>query len=327
MTLEDLYRLLRDGHVQSQGVVDTIQSPLVVLDQHLCVTSANPAFLEAFHVTRDETLGENFLQLGNGQWNNPELEVLLRCVIPKSAAVVGFQIDHKFPVLGQRTMLVSARRLVHPDNTSQSMLIVFEDITDQRAQFARYDLMAAEVRHRFKNFLAVLSSLARQSPADGLTVEEYRDTLLGRIDALAEAEIAAFKNEEAELQELLVRVLAPYGDRVQTSQCPPTKIEARRAASLSMILHELATNAVKYGSLSTPLGHVQLECTLTPGKQSQLQLVWRERGGPPAKDAPHDGFGSRLIRMIASQQLGGSADLHFESEGLTAEITIPASGI
>ncbi|MFN4142115.1 HWE histidine kinase domain-containing protein [Aestuariivirga sp.] len=326
MTLEELYRLLRAGHVQAQGVVDTIQMPLVVLDQHLCVTNANPAFLKQCHVRRDETVGENFLQLGNGQWNNPELETLLRRVIPRTEIVLGYEIDHNFPHIGRRTMLVSARRLVHPDSNSQSMLVVFDDVTEQRAQLARHDIVEAEVRHRFKNFLAVVSSLARQSPADGLSAAEYRDTLLGRIDALAEAELSAFRNEPCELSELLVRVLAPYGEQVQIGHCPPLKLEARRAASLSMVLHELATNAAKHGSLSVTGGRVLIRATVIRGQHSRLSIHWREVGGPSPEGDPQKGFGSKLIQMVATHQLGGSADLHFRPEGLTAEISIPPAG-
>ena len=109
MTLEDLYRLLRSGHVQAQGIVDTIRAPLVVLDEALIVVNTNPAFLETFQVTRDETVGECFLNLGNGQWSNPELEILLREVIPKASAILDYEIVHTFPKIGRRTMLVSAR--------------------------------------------------------------------------------------------------------------------------------------------------------------------------------------------------------------------------
>lgn len=69
MTLEDLYRLLRSGHVQAQGVVDTMTQPVVVLDRNLCVTAANNAFISTFNVDRDDTLGQNFFDLGNGQWD------------------------------------------------------------------------------------------------------------------------------------------------------------------------------------------------------------------------------------------------------------------
>lgn len=322
MTLEDLYRLLRSGHVQAQGIVDTIRVPLVVLDEHLCVVSANPAFFDTFRVTRDETVGESFLHLGSGQWNSPELDELLRRVLPKSAAIIGYEVVHRFPEIGPRTMLVSARRLVHPDNNSQHILVIFEDVTEQRGERTQQNLIMAEVKHRFKNFLSLVASLARQSPSDGISAEEYRDTLLGRIDALAEAELSVFGNERADLSALLSRLTIPYDGRVRVDHCPHLQLDPRQASSLSMILHELATNATKYGALSVPGGQVTLRPSIDRG-QHQLTLEWQERGGPQAEPAPHKGFGCRLIEMIATQQLGGSADFTFNPEGLLARLSFP----
>lgn len=84
MDLDELYRVLRGAHVQAQGIDDTIREPLLVLDADLKVSSANPAFFEKFAVSRDETLGRPFLELGNGQWDIPELRLLLERVLPKA---------------------------------------------------------------------------------------------------------------------------------------------------------------------------------------------------------------------------------------------------
>lgn len=323
MTLEDLYRLLRAGHVQAQGIVDTLRIPVVVLDEALCVVNTNPAFLETFRVNRDDVIGQCFLRLGNGQWNSPELAELLRRVIPRATAVVDYEVVHDFPAIGKRTMLVSARRLVHPDNNSTLLLAAIDDVTDQRSREARQDILASEIRHRFKNFLSLVSSLARQSPADGVTAAEYRDTLLGRIDALADAELSVFDEEKGDLSALLGRVTTPYGGRVSLEECPPLQLAPRQAASLSMILHELATNATKYGALSVAGGRVVIRAHVSGGESPELHLEWRERDGPIMSTPPRPGFGSRLIQMIASQQLGGSAALRFEEKGLTAEVAFP----
>lgn len=323
MTLEDLYRLLRAGHVQAQGIVDTIGVPVVVLDEALCVVNTNPAFLETFRVNRDDIIGQNFLQLGNGQWNSPELAELLRRVIPRSTAVVDYEVVHDFPHIGTRTMLVSARRLVHPDNNSTLVLVAIDDVTDQRSRQTRQDILASEIRHRFKNFLSLVSSLARQSPADGVTAAEYRDTLLGRIDALAEAELSVFDEDKGDLPALLGRLTTPYEGRVSLEACPPLQLAPRQAASLSMILHELATNATKYGALSVKGGRVLIRAHVSGGESPELHLEWHEHDGPRMDAPAHPGFGSRLIQMIASQQLGGHADLRFEPKGLAAEVVFP----
>ena len=97
MNMEDLYRLLRAGHVQAQGMVDTVPDPLLVLDQGLRIQTASRAFFETFKVDRFETIGRPLYELGNGQWDIPELRRLLLEVIPKASAVVDFRVDHDFP--------------------------------------------------------------------------------------------------------------------------------------------------------------------------------------------------------------------------------------
>ncbi|MBB3660199.1 PAS domain-containing protein [Rhizobium sp. BK650] len=121
MMLEDLYRLLRSGHVQAQGVVDTMSQPVIVLDHRFYVTTANNAFIKTFQVKRDDLLGESLFDLGDGQWDIPELRELIAGVIPKSVAVIGFEVKHDFPGIGQLTFLVDARRLVHPDDSSTNL--------------------------------------------------------------------------------------------------------------------------------------------------------------------------------------------------------------
>src|SRR5690242_1481526 len=93
MNTEDLYRLLRIGHVQAQGIVDTVADPLLVLDESLCIQNASRSFFQTFKVDRDETIGQRIYDLGNGQWNIPELRRLLTDVIPKASAVIDYEVE------------------------------------------------------------------------------------------------------------------------------------------------------------------------------------------------------------------------------------------
>src|SRR5690606_11302041 len=90
MNMEDLYRLLRSGHVQAQGIVDTISDPLLVLDSNLCVLAASRSFFETFKVDRYETIGHPIYELGDRQWDIPELRRLLEDVIPKATALIDY---------------------------------------------------------------------------------------------------------------------------------------------------------------------------------------------------------------------------------------------
>jgi PAS domain-containing protein len=102
MNLEDLYRLLRSEHVQAQGIVDTLDEPLLVLDQAGCVLTANRGFYQTFRVGRDDTVGRSLFALGDGQWDLPELRRLVGEIIPRSAAIVGYEVAGEFPTIGRR---------------------------------------------------------------------------------------------------------------------------------------------------------------------------------------------------------------------------------
>lgn len=323
MTLEDLYRLLRSGHVQSQGIVDTLDDPLVVLDQSLCVVTANPAFLRTFQVDRDATLGHPFYALGNGQWDIPELRRLLDDVIPKAAAVVGFEVSHAFPSLGRRTFSVTARRLVHPDDNSLQMLLVFQDLTHSRRREAAKDILLGEARHRMKNLLAVVTAIAMQTQTEGRSATEYRDDFLGRFRALHKAQDLSLSSGQVDVATVVSSALQAIADRARVEPGPETELEDLQVQPLMMILYELTTNAVKYGSLSVPDGIVRVSWSMVPHVGGEaLLLTWREENGPKVAGPGIPGFGTRLIDHSA-KDLGGAAELSFAPDGLKARITIP----
>lgn len=169
--LEDLYRLLRSGHVQAQGVVDTMTQPIVVLDRNLGLLTANNAFIKTFKVDRDDILGQHFFQLGDGQWNVAELRGLIEGVIPKAAAVIGFEVSHNFPTIDQRTFLVDARRLSHPDDNSSNILVLFDDVTERQRESAEMEFIVSETRHRMKNLFSVVRAIAMQTDVDTSTAQ------------------------------------------------------------------------------------------------------------------------------------------------------------
>ncbi len=326
MNLEDLYRLLRNGHLEARGIVDTVPDPLLLLDENLCVQTASRAFFATFKVDRDETIGQHIYDLGNGQWNIPELRRLLDEVIPKSMAVVDYEVEHTFPSIGKRTMLVSAHRLFHPDNNSRSLLLSIVDATDRRRLEAEKDVLLGEMRHRMKNLLGLVQALARQTSADGRSGEEYRDAFLGRFNALVRAHDAVYTQEhEADLKGLLEQTLKPYSEGAAITIGPGEKVllTPSQAMSLSLILHELATNAVKYGALSTAKGKLDIRWKVEKTSERRLLLSWQENGRPPATPPTTTGFGTRLIEFSVRRELGGRVELNYAPEGLAAEIATP----
>jgi two-component sensor histidine kinase len=327
MNLEDLYRLLRAGHVQSQGIVDTLTEPLLVLDHGYNVLAGNLAFFETFQVTKDDTLGQCLFDLGDGQWDIPALRVLLSKVVPQSTAVLGYEVQHDFPVLGLRTMLVSARRLVHPESNSTSMLLVFDDVTEGRRTEAEKDILLAETRHRMKNLLATVRAIANRTATDGRSAVEYREAFLGRFNALMDAQDVALSGRSAadfaEIMQRAVRVAG--GEDALVCRGPSVPVPAHQVLSLSFVVHELTTNALKHGALSAPGGSVLVEWSVasSSGGQEMLLIKWREENGPRVAPPKRSGFGSKLIEFSVKEDLGGTAELHFPPEGFKCSISVP----
>lgn len=327
MNLEDLYRLLRAGHIQAQGVVDTLEEPLLLLDENLNVVSGNVAFFETFCVSKDETLGIPLFHLGNGQWDIAELRKLLCQVVPKSTAVVGYEVRAEFPRLGPRTMLVSARRLVHPDSSSNTMLVVFQDVTEQRRVEAAKDILLAETRHRMKNLLATVRALASRTATEGRSAVEYRDAFLGRFEALMDAQdIALSGPSTADFAKIVGRVAKlASSEAAFVRHGPSVALGAPQVLPLGLILHELTTNALKYGALSADGGKVTVTWSVAgrAGGGQTLAIDWREENGPRVAPPERFGFGAQLIEYGVKQDLGGTAELDFEPEGFHGSFSVP----
>ena len=119
--------------IAASDIVETIPSALIILDRNLNITSANRAFYQTFRTSSSETEGCHIYELGNRQWDIPALRTLLESVIPHRASVEGFEVEHDFPTIGRRTMLVNARKIFRPGNHEGSILLAIEDVSEERA--------------------------------------------------------------------------------------------------------------------------------------------------------------------------------------------------
>ncbi|WP_363485761.1 HWE histidine kinase domain-containing protein [Mesorhizobium sp.] len=326
VNLEDLYRILRTGHVQAQGVVDTVPTPLVVLDGALCIQNANRAFLRTFKVNRDDTIGKHIYDLGDGQWDIPELRRLLTDVIPKSTAVVDYEVEHDFPGLGKRTMLVTARTINQDDNGT-TMLLSLVDASDRTRREAEFEILFGELRHRMKNLLGLVRALANQTKAEGVSGEAYRDAFLGRLTAIVDANDQGFVGGgDGDLAELIARTLEPFAaspNAIKIDSGPYVKLDSKKLMSLALALHELATNALKYGALSKAGGQVHVLWEVEQAETPRLRLTWTESGGPRVSPPTSTGFGSQLIQFAIAYDLRGRVEPIYAATGLTVEMVIP----
>ncbi len=207
------------------------------------------------------------------------------------------------------------------------------DISERKDAETRQKVLLAELNHRVKNTLATVQSLAAQTLRGSAVPADVRRTLEGRLLALSKIHDQLSRGgwESADLASIARDVFAPLGgetgERVRITG-GPVKLGPHAALTLAMILHELATNAVKYGALSAPCGALTLSWGLTQnGAGRVLSIDWREAGGPPARTPVRCGFGTRLVERGIAHELQGSADLNFEPTGLRCTLKIPETAL
>lgn len=157
---------LRDARAFADAIVDTVREPFVVLDEHLRVIAASRSFCSTFRVNRDDTQGKLLYELGNGEWDIPKLRVLLGKIIPERGVMEDYEVEHDFPNIGQRTMLLNARKVFYEVGATTNILLGIEDITVQRVLerekddlLRQKDMLLGEMQHRIANSLQIIASI------------------------------------------------------------------------------------------------------------------------------------------------------------------------
>ena len=208
--------------------------------------------------------------------------------------------------------------------------VLFNDIRARKEAEAERELLARELSHRVKNTLAVVQALARQT--GGRTVDEFRDAFAGRLGALAKAHSLLLDSDwrTTDLGALVRAAMAAYdGEQAESVRIegPPLTVEAKQSLGLSLVLHELATNALKYGALSTKGGTVRISWSEEDDGEGGrvVRFRWIERDGPKIAPPEEEGFGTQMIQRAGQYDLGGEVEMVWAADGLTCEIVFPAS--
>ncbi|HKR87343.1 MAG TPA: HWE histidine kinase domain-containing protein [Phenylobacterium sp.] len=203
---------------------------------------------------------------------------------------------------------------------------LFRLVARAKAAAEHERIIAREFAHRMRNTLTLVQAISRRTFTPARPLEDARRDFEARLGALSDAHGALLEasGETAELKGVLIRILRPFGyvpgePRIRV-EGPTVMLRPQAATAVALALHELATNAVKYGALSAPSGRVAVEWRLEGEADPELRLTWRESGGPEVVAPPSRGFGSQLIERNLGEALGGSARLEFAREGLRAEI-------
>lgn len=188
-------------------------------------------------------------------------------------------------------------------------------------------LLVAELSHRVKNTLAIVASIAEQSFSTGQPIERACQAFRDRIRALGQthSRLAEANWAGVSLETILVDELAPYrrADGGNIHICGPlVKLTPKQALTLGMAIHELTTNAAKYGALSSDQGNVHVDWRVDPGHR-KLVMRWRESGGPPVRAPQRGGFGRLLLERAVAADLRGDVRLDFAEEGLRCDVAVP----
>ena len=250
-------------------------------------------------------------------------------------------LDIEFAIRHAKSGEIRWQRIVDAPRRLPGGAIVWDgiqiDITQQKRAEDHLRLLLNELNHRVKNTLATVQSLAAQSfrglgPGGGQDAPAACATFEARLFALARGhDVLTRENwEGAGINEIVTQALAPYrdlpgGDRLSIDW-RDLRVSPPMALSLSMALHELCTNAAKYGAMAVPGGRVHITwTTLKAGGCDRLAMRWQERGGPPVAAPSRKGFGTRLIEDGLARELNGEVRLIYEPEGLVCTIDVPLS--
>jgi PAS domain S-box-containing protein len=220
--------------------------------------------------------------------------------------------------------LVDIEAIRDSDGNVVGAVNCFQDITERKRSEAQIVNLAHEAEHRTKNILATVLATVRLSHSDSSA--GLKQLIEGRINALAKVHGLFVQSRwtGAELHTLVAQELSPYsgetGGRVRIDG-PSVVLEPNAAQTIAISLHELATNAAKYGSLSAADGRVEIAWSRTADRR--LCLRWIEFGGPTVTPPTHRGFGTRVLENIIAGQLGGAVHFDWRDQGLTCEIALP----
>lgn len=258
----------------------------------------------------------------------------VRAAFTATRAIVGaYEIDFRI-MIGDEIRWISARGLGNDTGLHNGLLYgVFLDVTGRKQAEEGHELLAGEMSHRVKNLLAIATGLTQLSSRSTTTAKEMAAELTGRLTALGRAHdlvrpLPGHQGQAALLGDLLAILLSPYEDlgafsgRIRVA-VPRMGVGESAATTLALVIHELATNSLKYGALSAEAGTLDVSGGLD---DEDVRIVWTERGGPTV-EPPNGaaGYGSRLVVRSISGQLGGSIDYNWSAEGVIVTLTLKAS--
>lgn len=329
-------RVLNEGAEQSEraarAVIDSANEAVLVCDRNGIITHANTASSSAYDGNR---VGQAFAAIipldFHGTSGVLQADDMIAMVIA-GTALRGIEATAKnAPKV--KDYLVSAAPLRVAGDRISGAVVTMVDLSHRKAAEERQRLLMHELDHRVKNTLAMVASISARTASRADTVEAFQRVFSGRIQALAATHNLLLMNSwsSLELQDIVKCELAPYvedaADNV-TIESLNIAVAPRAAIALGLIVHELTTNAVKYGALSQQGGHVTVRAVDSNNeKGGPVVIEWRESGGPLVAPVERKGFGHTVIARSLQYGSGGGAEFDFDPAGLVCRVSVPSEDL
>jgi PAS domain S-box-containing protein len=262
---------------------------------------------------------------------HPEDEGLVSAILGEAMQTGGrFEIEHRLirPDDGRVIWVASSGVVVRwPDGSAKRLIGVLRDVTARRMAEEQRETLVAELDHRIKNVLAAVQSLAAQSARRAASLDGFLKTFTGRLKSMASAHelLTATRWRGASMQNIATAELSGMAPGQTHWGGSDVMLTPRAAGAMSLALHELAINAIKFGALSVDAGRVDVRWWR--GEDDGLELQWMESGGPPVTPPTRRGFGAMLLQKVTGRELGGATRTDYRREGLRVVLTTNAQAI
>ena len=330
-----------DACALAQSIVNTVREPVLVLDKGLRVIAASCSFYTNFKVRPEDTQGRLLYTLGDGQWDIPKLRVLLEQIIPEHGVMDGYEVEHAFPELGRRTMVLNARQVVYKAGAQDTILLGIEDVTDRRILerekdelLRQKDVMLEELQHRVANSLQIIAGIILMKAAR----VESEETRLHLRDAhqrvMSIAAVQAQLHAPGKVGPVdVVPYLSQLCSILATSMISDSRpitlkvvgegglANPREAESIGLIATELVMNAIKHAFPTDQADGRIVIAYDVDGANWKLSVADNGCGRPDGTFAQtKTGLGTGIVKALA-QQLGAKVETLADSAGTTVSIT------
>jgi PAS domain S-box-containing protein len=326
-------RLLGELHTatsQRAAILDNMVEGVVAFDAEARVIYANGAARRILRLAGNATpdlqamAAAGRITSASGRTVHPQQTPIARLL--RGRAVQSQALRISFPDGSAAWCRFLGSQLSGAGGRPDGAVLTFRDVTEQRNDEERRDLMTRELDHRVRNMLATIQAMVRMSSSSADSREALVESLTGRIEAMARTHGFLSKSgwSGVALRQVVGDELAPYASsgRVVIEGSEEAVLPPKEALDLALVLHELATNAAKHGALSAAGGRVEVKWSLKRGNPNAVLLTWRERGGPPVKEPARRGFGTTLI-LNAFRDAAAGVTMEHDPAGIVCTIKVP----